>query len=30
MTVFSTAELAYLHDQRLARLATIGPDGATR
>ncbi|HZG90179.1 MAG TPA: PPOX class F420-dependent oxidoreductase [Pseudonocardia sp.] len=28
MTIFSNAELAYLHEQRLARLATIGPDGA--
>jgi pyridoxamine 5'-phosphate oxidase family protein len=28
MTVFSDAELAYLRGQRLARLATIGPDGA--
>ena len=28
MTVFSDAELTYLRGQRLARLATIGPDGA--
>jgi pyridoxamine 5'-phosphate oxidase family protein len=28
MSVFTPAELAYLHSQRLARLATIGPDGA--
>lgn len=28
MTVFSDAELAYLRDQPLARLATTGPDGA--
>jgi pyridoxamine 5'-phosphate oxidase family protein len=28
MSVFSEAELAYLRSQRLARLATIGPDGA--
>jgi pyridoxamine 5'-phosphate oxidase family protein len=28
MSVFTKAELAYLHDQRrLARLATVGPDG---
>src|SRR5690349_22485721 len=26
--VFSDAELAYLRGQRLARLATVGPDGA--
>jgi pyridoxamine 5'-phosphate oxidase family protein len=28
MTVFSDAELAYLRTQGLARLATVGPDGA--
>jgi pyridoxamine 5'-phosphate oxidase family protein len=28
MSIFSEAELAYLGGQRLARLATIGPDGA--
>ena len=28
MTVFSDAELTYLRGQRLARLATVGPDGA--
>ena len=28
MTIFTEAELAYLDGQRLARLATIGPDGA--
>lgn len=28
MSVFTTAELAYLRSQRLGRLATIGPDGA--
>lgn len=27
MSVFSEAEIAYLTDQRLGRLATIGPDG---
>jgi pyridoxamine 5'-phosphate oxidase family protein len=27
MTTFTTAELAYLHTQRLGRLATLGPDG---
>ena len=27
MSIFTTAELAYLQQQRLARLATIGPDG---
>ncbi len=27
MSIFSTAELAYLSGQKLARLATIGPDG---
>jgi len=26
MSIFTTAELAYLQQQRLARLATIGPD----
>lgn len=28
MTTFTAAELDYLGSQRLARLATIGPDGA--
>jgi pyridoxamine 5'-phosphate oxidase family protein len=28
VSIFSDAELAYLRDARLARLATIGPDGA--
>lgn len=28
MSIFSTAELEFLRGQRLARLATIGPDGA--
>lgn len=28
MSIFSDAELAFLHDARLARLATLGPDGA--
>jgi len=28
MSIFSEAELAYLEEARLARLATIGPDGA--
>jgi pyridoxamine 5'-phosphate oxidase family protein len=28
MSIFSDAELAYLRDASLARLATIGPDGA--
>ena len=28
MSIFSDAELAFLRDARLARLATIGPDGA--
>lgn len=28
MTIFTPAELAYLREQRLGRLATIGPDGA--
>jgi len=28
MTVFTDAELTYLRGQRLARLATTGPDGA--
>lgn len=28
MNPFTDAELAYLREQRLARLATIGPDGA--
>ena len=27
-TIFTPAELAYLRGQRLARLATLGPDGA--
>ena len=27
MSVFSAGELAYLHGQRLGRLATVGPDG---
>ena len=28
MTPFTPAELAYLRDQKLGRLATVGPDGA--
>ncbi|MBV8462159.1 MAG: PPOX class F420-dependent oxidoreductase [Acidimicrobiales bacterium] len=28
MTTFSPAEVAYLENQRLARLATVGPNGA--
>jgi len=28
MSIFSEAELAFLREARLARLATIGPDGA--
>ena len=28
MGIFTEAELAYLNSQRLARLATIGPDGS--
>jgi pyridoxamine 5'-phosphate oxidase family protein len=28
MSVFTAAELAFLREQRLARLATVGPDGA--
>ncbi len=28
MSIFSEAELAFLADARLARLATVGPDGA--
>ena len=28
MSIFSEAELAFLREVRLARLATIGPDGA--
>jgi pyridoxamine 5'-phosphate oxidase family protein len=28
MNVFTPAEIAYLRSQKLARLATIGPDGA--
>jgi pyridoxamine 5'-phosphate oxidase family protein len=28
MAIFTEAELAYLRGQRLARLATLGPDGA--
>ena len=28
MSVFSPAERAYLHSQKLGRLATLGPDGA--
>ena len=27
MSVFSPAEIAYLQSQRLARIATVGPDG---
>jgi pyridoxamine 5'-phosphate oxidase family protein len=27
MSVFTTAEIAYLQSQRLGRLATVGPDG---
>ena len=27
MSVFTTAEVAYLHSQRLARIATVGPGG---
>jgi pyridoxamine 5'-phosphate oxidase family protein len=27
MSVFTQAELAYLRDRRLARVATVGPDG---
>jgi pyridoxamine 5'-phosphate oxidase family protein len=27
MSVFTTAEIAYLRSQRLGRLATVGPDG---
>jgi pyridoxamine 5'-phosphate oxidase family protein len=27
MSVFSDAEITYLNDQRLCRLATVGPDG---